>query len=200
MGTCVKSFQEALEEIREPKLESPELERHLATVRAKIGEIERQLEELERKDADGLASAKKLASTRDRLLQERERQRFMATKLAMALKGAQERDAKAKREYERAKREAVLPYVEQALKELGERARAFGDAYEELLTMARELDLERLAGPVVALVVSEVVRRHGGEAKGSLDLEARRLALWAGISKPDPEQELDGILALFKRG
>ena len=85
-------------------------------------------------------------------------------------------------------------------KELGERARAFGDAYEDLLTMARELGLERLPGPVVALTVSEVVRRHGGEFRDGLDLEARRLMLWAGLSKPDPAQELDGILSLFKRG
>jgi len=200
MGTCVKSFQEALEEIREPKLESPELERHLASIRAKISELERQLEELERKDADGLASARKMAEMRSRLLKERERQRFMATKLTMALKSAEERDAKARKAYERARREAALSYVERVLEELGERARAFGDTYESLLTMARELGLERLAGPATSVVIAEIAKRHGGEARDSLDLEARRLALWSGISQPDPEGELDGILGLFRRG
>jgi len=179
-----------------PELEAPkvrtELEKAQATVAAKM----RALRELEGAKAE-VGEVAKLAKRREKLVREIDQAKFVVSKLREALAAAEERDRAEMRAHEAKVREALRPAIAEAVDNLKARAAEFGEAYRDLLAVARRLPkVDRIAGPSLALAICAILGEHDlANPKGSCDLEALRLKRWSGIDKVDLDLEAKNLKA-----
>jgi len=178
-----------LSEVPPPALEAPKVEEELRDAQAALAERMRTLRELEASQVTA-GEVAELARKRQALIEEIDAAKFAVHKLETALRAAEERDRKAKKAYEERKREALRPFISEAVDRLAKEAERVGRAYKELLAVCDHLDVDRVAGPALALVACAILREHDlGNPGNPRDIEAVRLQRWVGLTKVDLDLE-----------